>query len=638
VTPAAITLTSPTGSAWEFLLLFAVVIIGPPIIRRARIPGLIGLLAGGFAIGPHGLNLLTVGSTTIPDLGQLGLLYLMFVAGIEIDLVLLRRHLHSAVVFAALTFSFPMLIGTGVGQALGWSVSASLLLGSLLASHTLVLYPLVAHAGLGKDPMIASAVGATVLTDTVTLVILAVIAGTTAGTGSTGQIILTLAIGLLVLVVGCFVILPFVAQRAFRVFGGDRTVRYVIAVEAFLIAAVVAETFGIEGIVGAFFAGLALNRLVPNEGRLMDRIDFFGSAVFVPVFLVSVGLLLNPSVMIQPGTLGLAALFILSSTGGKLIGASLSRPLLGATGPESWLMWALTTPQAAATLAATTVGFEIGLFDETVVNAVLVLILVSVIVSTVVAERAVDRVELPAETIPALGERVLVAVADLDGASVAMRIARALAAAHSGVIEIVLLEPAGSAGPRRRANLDRLDGLCHRLGIDTEPVLRVTDHRPRSTMLAASDFVASMVIAVGLAADEWAETAGLHERAAVALVEGTLDRPLATTDCVSIPPSSDEAGAVLSELVAVMPTSVNISDTDGAGLIGRLSPGQLGFATLPGWDDLSSARAPSGAALLVVAEALLPQIGDGRSQGSVRDAEPYPDPSASSSGSLAIDG
>ena len=247
---ASITLTAPTGSAWEFLLLFAVVIVGPPIIQRARIPGLIGLLLGGFVIGPHGFGLIPAGSTTIPDLGQLGLLYLMFVAGVEIDLALLRRHRRSAVVFSALTFSFPMVFGTIVGQALGWSVSASLLLGSLLASHTLVLYPMVARAGLGKDAMIASAVGATVLTDTLTLVILAVIAGTSSGTGSTAEIIVTIVIGLAVLVIVCFVVVPLLARRAFRIFGSDRTVRYVIAVEAFLIAAVVAETFGIEGIVG----------------------------------------------------------------------------------------------------------------------------------------------------------------------------------------------------------------------------------------------------------------------------------------------------------------------------------------------------------------------------------------------------
>jgi Na+:H+ antiporter len=620
MTVASITLTSPTGSAWEFLLLFAVVIVGPPIVARARVPGLIGLLVGGFAIGPHGLGLVTAGNTTIPDLGQLGLLYLMFVAGIEIDLVLLRRHLHSAVAFAALTFSFPMLIGTLVAQALGWSVSASLLLGSLLASHTLVLYPMVARAGLGKDAMIASAVGATVLTDTVTLVILAVIAGTTAGTGSTPDIILTLVIGLAVLVVVCFVVLPLLAQRAFRIFGGDRTVRYVIAVEAFLIAAVIAETFGIEGIVGAFFAGLALNRLVPNEGRLMDRIDFFGSAVFVPVFLVSVGLLLNPSVMIEGSTLGLAGLFIVASTGGKLIGSWLARPLLGASAPESWLMWALTTPQAAATLAATSVGFQIGLFDESVVNAVLVLILASVVISTLVAERTIDRVQLPPEAVPALGERVLVAVADLDAAPLALRVARVVAAAHSGVIEVILLEPAGSDTGRRRADLDRLDGLCHRLGIDTEPVLRVTDHRARSTMLAASDLLASMVIAVGPADDRWAETVALHERAPVSIVQGALDRPLTAIECAATPPADDRAGAIVSELIAVMPAEVKISDIGASSLIGGLAPGQLGITAIAEWDRLTAAKAPDGAALLLIPEPLASHTPDVSSSDTVVSA------------------
>jgi hypothetical protein len=345
----------------------------------------------------------------------------------------------------------------------------------------------------------------------------------------------------------------------------------------------------------------------------MDRIDFFGSAVFIPVFLVSVGLLLNPSVMIQPGTLGLAALFILASTGGKLIGSWLARPLLGASPAESWLMWALTTPQAAATLAATTVGFEIGLFDESVVNAVLVLILVSMIVSTLVAERTVGRVQLPPEAVPALGERVLVAVADLDAAPLGLRVARALAAAHAGVIEVVLIEPAGSDPARRRADLDRLDGLCHRLGIDTEPALRVTDHRARSTMLAASDFLASMVIAVGPADERWAETVSLHERAPVSIIQGTLDRPLTAIDCIATTPASDLAGAVVSELISIMPTDVNTIETDSDTLISRLSPGQLAITAVADWHRLTAVQAPEGAALLLIPEALAAQtvaVGD----------------------------
>ena len=493
---AAITLESPKGGAWEFLVLFLVVILGPPIVQRLRIPGIIGLLIGGFLIGPNGLGLLDAGSTTIPDLGQLGLLYLMFVAGVELDLALLRQYRRSAITFGLLTFSFPMLFGTVAAFAIGWETAAALLLGSLLASHTLVLYPLIRDAKLANDPMVASTVGATVLTDTIALVILAVVAGTQSGSGSGAEIALQIAIGLTVLGLFCFVLLPIVVRRLFRLLGTERTVRYVIAVAAFLAAAVVAETFQIEGIVGAFFAGLAMNRLVPNEGPLMSRIDFFGSALFVPVFLVSVGLLLKPSVMIQGETLGLAALFIAACIGGKFLAAQSSRPLLGASGEQAGVMFALSTPQAAATLASTTVGYQIGLFSESVVNAVLVLIFVSVVVATLVAEHYKVKVEIPPPGSRAIGEHVLVAIAELEPAPVALRLARRVAEQEAGIVDVLLVQSTEVAGAERRDRLGELATLCRRLGIDADPQIRVTDHFARAILHAASDRDASMVLAV----------------------------------------------------------------------------------------------------------------------------------------------
>ena len=220
---AAITLESPKGGAWEFLVLFLVVILGPPIVERLRVPGIIGLLIGGFLIGPNGLGLLDAGSTTIPDLGQLGLLYLMFVAGVELDLALLRQYRRSAITFGLLTFSFPMLFGTVAAFAIGWETAAALLLGSLLASHTLVLYPLIRDAKLANDPMVASTVGATVLTDTIALVILAVVAGTQSGSGSGAEIAIQITLGLTVLGLFCFVLLPIVVRRLFRLLGTERT-------------------------------------------------------------------------------------------------------------------------------------------------------------------------------------------------------------------------------------------------------------------------------------------------------------------------------------------------------------------------------------------------------------------------------
>ncbi len=599
---AAVTLQAPKGSAWEFLVLFVVVIVGPPLMQRARVPGLIGLLVGGFLIGPHGLGLLDAGSTTIPDLGQLGLLYLMFVAGVELDLGLLRRYRNSAVGFGVLTFAFPMLFGTLAGVALGWEIAAALLLGSLLASHTLILYPVVRNAGLGNDPIIASAVGATVITDTIALVILAVIAGTQSGTGSPAEIAVELVLGMTVLLTVCFFVLPRLAQWTFTLLGAQRTVRYVIAVASFLLAAVVAETFGIEGIVGAFFAGLAMNRLVPNEGPLMDRIDFFGAAVFVPVFLVSVGLLLDPSVMFQGETLGLAALFIVACMGGKLIAAQLTRPVLGATAAEANVVYGLSTPQAAATLAATTVGFQIGLFSESVVNAVLVLILVSVIVATLVTERASKRVELPPPAERALGEHVLVVVVGLGSAPLALRLARAVAEPETGVVDVILLQVPGDSGADRRAELDRLAGISVRLGLDVDPVVRVTDHTARTVVLAANDLRASLVIAVVDGTEErWAETVSLAAAAPVAIVRGTLDKPLDAVRVVAAG-GAGTAADVAARLAACVPSAAQ-RVTAGSELI---QPGDVWFGAVSGWERLESMRPPDGATLVLIPEGLVP--------------------------------
>ena len=173
------------------------------------------------------------------------------------------------------------------------------------------------EAGLASDPAVATVVGSTVLTDTLTLVVLAAVAGSVGGGRTTREVAVQVFVGLAVLIAFSLFVLPLLAAWAFRWLGAERSVRYVVAITAFLSAATVAELFGIEGIVGAFFAGLALNRLVPNEGELMERISFFGGAVFIPVFLVSVGLILNPSVMVQPQTLKLAGLFILACLGGK---------------------------------------------------------------------------------------------------------------------------------------------------------------------------------------------------------------------------------------------------------------------------------------------------------------------------------
>ena len=613
---AGVAVEAPEGTAWEFLVLFAVVIAGPALVERARIPGLIGLLIGGFVIGPNGLGWIETGNTTVPDLGQIGLLYLMFVAGVELDLGLLRIYRRSAVLFGLTTFALPMILGTVLGLVLGWGWAAALLLGSLLASHTLVLYPTIRNAGLAPDPVIASAVGATVLTDTLALIVLAGVSGSETGAGSNLEIAIQIALGLLVLSVFSFRILPPLARLGFRLLGTDRAVRYVIAIAAFLAAATVAEMFAIEGIVGAFFAGLALNRLVPNRGPTMGRIDFFGSAVFVPIFLVSVGLLLNPSVMVEGETLGIAALLIVACLGGKALAAAATVPMLGADRPRAALVFALTSPQAAATLAATTVGFNIGLFSESVVNSVLVLILVSVTVATLVAERNKGRISPPPPAGRELGEHVLVAVEDPKLAELSLRIAGRVAEPVGGAVTVALLEPphAVEAGD---GSLEALEELCGELGLESEPRRLAAGRFAEGVYHQSLSIDATLVIAAERRPDHsslagtWAETVSATGAAPVAIVSGAAG---GLDDVRLISPGG--AGAVSPDAVAVAESlATALGDSEPAneavaanGWASELKEGTVTIAPIgPGTELSDLPEPPAGAALVLVPEPLLPQ-------------------------------
>ncbi len=428
---------TPSGPVFEFLVLFSVILLGPIVFTRFRLPGLIGLLLGGFLIGPHGLGLITAGNHTVPELGHLGLLYLMFVAGLELDLHVLKAYRRAAVALGLLAFAIPLSLGLVAGRALGWSLPATCLLGALLSSHTLLTYPRLRDAGLGGNPAVASAVGATVLTDTLALIVLALVAGTETGSGSPAAVVGEIALGFVVLIAVGLVALPRLVDTALRRWGADRVARYVVVIVALLFMAVLAEIFGIEGIVGAFFAGLALNRLVPNEGPSMERVDFFGNAVFIPVFVVSIGLLLDPSVMFTRETLGLAAIICAAALGGKAIACWVAGSLLGFSRPERAAMFVLTAPQAAATLAVTLIGFEIGVFGTSVVNAVLVLILVSIVLSAMLAEKVVGWVPSQLHR-RALGGKVLIVATSAGPSDAAVRIATLLARPDGGHSDLLI--------------------------------------------------------------------------------------------------------------------------------------------------------------------------------------------------------
>ncbi len=420
------------GSAEGLLFcVLAVTLLLPLVMERFRIPGILGLILGGYLIGPAAFNL--IDGAALKGLGTIGLLYLMFLAGLELDLGSFGRNRSVGVRFGLLTFVFPFVLGVLAGWYVGLAGWALILIGSVWASHTLVTYPIVQRRGLVGTRSVAVSVGATVITDTMALLVLAVVAGG----DSQGNPVFTLVGGLVATGVFTLVILPRLARWWFRSQGQSRVARFLFLFLALLASALITEFFGLEGIVGAFFAGLGLNRSVPNGSPLMEVTEFVGNSLFIPFFLISIGLLIKPSVMFQGRTLQVAAAFAAAVILGKLLAAVVSGRLSRYSWNEVGLMFSLTLPQAAATLAAASVGLSIGLFDQVVLNAVLVVVVLSLLISSATTQVFAGRVAVPHRDQRPIGQRVLVGLADDAQSGSLLPLATALARADAGTVDSV---------------------------------------------------------------------------------------------------------------------------------------------------------------------------------------------------------
>ncbi len=467
--------TLPEGGPWFFFVIAMTVIVMPLLAERLGVPGIIGLLLGGFIIGQHGAELISE-DVLLQEFGAVGLLYLMFLAGLELDLNVFMQVRRISMFLGAFTFSVPFALGTGVALLLGNSLQASILIGSFWASYTLVVYPVFRRFGLASNRAIAATVGATVITDTLALVVLAVISGTASSDQGGFTIGLEIALGLAILVGYCFLVLPAITRWFFTGVGQERSLRFVYALAAFLSAAVVADEVGIEGLVGSFAAGLALNRLIPNGSALMERIEFFGSAFFVPIFLISVGLLLEPRVLFSLETIGIGLAFTAALLVGKIAAAWLTGHQFGLTRSEIGAIFSLSSAQAAATLAAAVVGLQLELYDAVVLNAVLIVVVASLLISSISANRFGAAIPPPEALEKPLGGAIILPLRDLDGAEERLAFAARVSASAGGlVIPVHVVSDAGhnpSVESQRRL-IEEIEALASGQGIDTEPVLRV---------------------------------------------------------------------------------------------------------------------------------------------------------------------
>jgi len=485
-----------SGIAFNLVILGLVVVFAPLLAERVRLPGLIGLLVGGALVGPNMFGALD-DFTSLERIGQIGILYLIFLAGLQLDIETFSRYRRIAIGFGLVTSAISLVLGTIVALRLGFDTRAAILIGSFWASFTLIAYPVLQQYDLSKNRAGAAVIGASAVTDTVSLMILAVIVGLESGDRSGPALILSIGLGLLVLGAWCLIVLPLVTRWFFSTLGRGRVLRFMLVLVGLMSAAVVAEVVGIEPLLGAFFAGLGLNRVIPNQSPLMENVEFIGNALFIPAFLVSVGLLFDPAVMFVRSTLWLALWLSIALVVGKALAAWISGRMYRLSGPEYGLLFTVSVAQAAATLAGTIIGLEVGLYGEEVVNAVMVVIAVSLVITSVGTPRFAAGIEQPADEERRLGERVLFAVGHAGGGLTGrLRLIGELAATSGGVVMPVLVSvpEAEDSVSDSRTRLAEIDDEFHAVGLEGDTRIRVDRSLAEGIAAAALEHDASLVV------------------------------------------------------------------------------------------------------------------------------------------------
>lgn len=417
-------LTLPvTDPTWIFLLVLLIILFALILLNKLRIPHIIGMILAGLVIGEHGFNIL-VRDSSFELFGKVGLYYIMFLAGLEMNMGDFKKNRGKAVMLGLLAFVIPIGIGLVTNMMLlKYSLVTSILLASMYASHTLVAYPIVIRYGVSRHRSVSIAVGGTAVTDTLTLLVLAVVGGLFKGE-SGGLFWLWLVVKVIFLGALIMYSFPRIGRWFFRRYD-DNVMQFIFVLAMVFLGAGLMEFVGMEGILGAFLAGLVLNRLIPHVSPLMNHLEFVGNALFIPYFLIGVGMLIDIHVIFGQGdALKVAAVMIVVALVGKWIASWLTQKIYKMAPIERELMFGLSNAQAAATLAAVLVGYNIilpngeRLLNEDVLNGTVLLILVTCVVSSFITERAARKIAMceahleEERTVEA--ERILIPVANPD--------------------------------------------------------------------------------------------------------------------------------------------------------------------------------------------------------------------------------
>lgn len=379
----------------KFLLVLIIILAAPLLLNKIKVPHLLGLIIAGAVIGPNGFNVLSRDSSIVVT-GTTGLLYIMFLAGLEIDMGDFKKNKWKSLTFGLYTFIVPFVLGyLGGIYILDFSILTSILFASLFSSHTLIAYPLVSKLGIAKNSAVNITVGGTMITDVLALLVLAIIVGMSQGDVGT-EFWVKLSVSFIVFALVVLLLFPIIGRWFFKKVD-DKISQYIFVLVMIYLAALLAEFAGVEAIIGAFFAGLALNRLIPHTSSLMNRVEFVGNAIFIPFFLISVGMLIDFKVFFKSWeTLEVAAIMLVASIGGKYLSAVATQKTFRLSKEEGRLIFGLSSASAAATLASVMVGYNIilsetetgepiRLLNEHVLNGSILLILVSCTISSFIS-------------------------------------------------------------------------------------------------------------------------------------------------------------------------------------------------------------------------------------------------------------
>ncbi|MBL6797785.1 MAG: cation:proton antiporter [Synechococcus sp. BS307-5m-G39] len=381
-----------------FALLVAIAMLVPPIFRKTGLPDLVGLLIAGMLVGPNALNWLQPNGETITLFSDIGAIYLLFIVGLEIDLDEFNRVKSRSLTLGVLHFLFGMATGISIGLLFKFPMVSSILIGTLIATHTPLGYPIIRSYGAQRDESVIVSIGSTILTDIASLLVLAIAMGLGKGSFSVSNLISLIASVSLFAVIVVFSIRT-LGGKIFKQSINDENRIFLAVLLTLFIASLGAELAGVEKIAGAFLAGLAINSVLP-EGKAKQQVIFVGGALFIPIFFIHLGLLIDfNSLRSSFSSIELTALMVVGVIACKGLVSVIAGRGFGYKGNQMVMMWSLAMPQVAATLAAAFVGYEAGLLNASVLNGVLAMMVVTASLGPALTARSVTQLVEPEDSI-----------------------------------------------------------------------------------------------------------------------------------------------------------------------------------------------------------------------------------------------